>query len=359
MSEHSSLPKWVDLVDACRIATRDYAAGLHVLVYGCPPDEQPRPPIARAHVAELVGRLAREGRVRVGIQPPGTIGPGGLAPTIVPPTDPAFRLITWSYGNEIDGGIRNSANSPVGVMPAACGRQILVNLHDLVTVLGIATPASSPEEAIPVEGLSFLDDGTGVLDFPAALRMLEGFRDVWDWISSPARNPNLDGWSLPKTPAAIMEALFAPGWGWPFRIYHRDGETWMRTPYEAQLIFCDEAGAPVGMMLSGSGKAHRIGLDARGYMGELNRLRSEVAELAERRRAEQRAAQEERMRLAEQQAAKAAEVDRADEARKAAAQAREAAEQQRRNALARTVAETMKAGTPSQAAAARAPKARG
>ena len=359
MSEHFSLPKWVELPSACRIAARDYGAGLHVMLYGSPPDGQPRAPIARAQVAELIGRLAREGRVEVGIHEPETVGPGRLAPTIVPPTDPAFPLISWSHQNEIDGGIRNSAHHPVGVMPAACGRQILVNLHDLVTVLGFAAPASSPDEEIPVEGLLFLDDGTAVLEFPAALRMLEGFRDVWDWISSATRNPNLDGWSLPKTPAGIMAALFAPGWGWPFRIYHRDGEAWLQTPYDAQLIFCDEAGAPVGMMLTRSGKVHCIGVEARSYMGELNRLRSEVAERAERRRAEQQAAQEKRRRLAEQQAAMAAEADRADQARKAAAQAREKAEQQRRAALARSVAETMKAATSSQAVAPRAPKARG
>lgn len=353
MNEHFALPQWASLVNACRIAMRDYETGLHVLLHGCEPDGQQRPPISRVAVAELVGSLARDGRVEVGIN-----DPGSGAPIIVPPSDPAFRLISWSYSGEIDGAARNPTNHPVGVMPAQCGRNILINLHDLVTVLGLATPATSPEEEFPVDGLTFIEGNAAVLDFPAALRMLEGFRDVWEWIVSPVRNPNLDGWSLPKTPAAIMAAFFMPGSGWPCGVFHRDGETWKRTPHDANLCFCDDAGTPVGLMLDGRGQARRIGLDARSYLGALNRLRSEMAEMSERRRAERQAEEAMRRRSAEQQAAKAAEVDRAEKAERASAHVREREERQRRIAVVRSVADAMKTATPSQAAETRAPKAR-
>jgi hypothetical protein len=334
MSDRDPLPDWAELWQACQVAARDFLPALHALRGTYDGSAASLPWMHQGPIAETIGTLAASGAVRVAGRAMG----GGLV--LIPPNDPGFRLIRWTERGVVFGQVINSYGQQVGVVPPDSAWLLLVNMNDLVVALAGAMPPVRAAE-LP-EGLSFTEDGTAVVAFAQALRIVERYRDVWDWALSSQRSSALAGRTLPPGPAVVLAALFDAGLGAPFSLYWRRGATWEVLPPTARAIMCADDGSPLGIAVADGVEPRPLGLHVRGLIGTLNGLRSEWAEVLKKREAERARVAERARRQAEQEEAQAIEATRRAAARDAMARAAEEQARARRVQVVESVAELLR-----------------
>jgi hypothetical protein len=244
---------------------------------------------------------------------------------------------------------------PVGQvsLPGGVALPILLNGPDLVLALDAMMPERPLPEAPEVEGITFLDNGQAIADFGAALRLVERYRDAWEWIMSPVRNANLAEWRLPHTAAAMLQAMFDPGAGIPFSLFGLINGQWQELPDSAEPLFADVTGERVGLVRvkrAGQVQAAPVGFPLTPLAHHLDALNAEAE--ARRRRRQPNPEAETRAREEAEKLAQAT-VERAKKRAEAAEAMAKAEERERAERLAaerRRVASLFAAPAPSPAA---------
>jgi hypothetical protein len=293
------------------------------------------PTFDRRHAGEALRHLIEKREIRIAIKTEGD----AMQAVSMPETE----NVEWLVQGEPHGVLYRLTRIPRLALVAGHGTAHLVYVSsaDMVRVLEPLMP-QAPQEA-PALDLITAKDGKELLTFDTALRVLDGYRDLWSHLVSASRHPALHRLDLPESAAGALAAV-AIGDGLTF--YARDADKeWRPVGARGEPLLITIDGWPLGYVaLSYHCRfvAAPIAVPAAAFLATLDSLRAKKA-AREAARARDEAARQCAGAEAERAAAEARAQRAAEEAEMQAALTRmaEAEPARRRHALAQAVAEKM------------------
>jgi hypothetical protein len=328
-----SLPEWLPFTDVCALAAQHFAPALRQ-VNGL--TEGAVPNFGRQHAGAALRCLIQEGKIRIAIK-----GEGGTMQAV---SAVGLEHIEWMVHGEPHGVLYRQARMPGRQLVAGPGTAhlIYVSAADMVRVAEALTPAAP--QGSPALDLITASDGSELLTFETALRVIESYRDLWMYLVSVTRSPALERLHLPESAAGALAAVaITPG----LSFYARDADKAWRPLYgrRAPLLITSD-GWPLGYVavsLRCDVVAEPIAVPAGAFLATLDSLRAKKAARdaadAEHEAAQQRARAEVERVTAEVKAEQAQQAEMQEALRRMAG----ADSARRRHAIAQAVSEKIPA----------------